>query len=65
MFEAELSEAVGFQILVGTTIEAADRTSRRITGLWDAAEAPGLKPTTLETRMKLDTISLLWRIPKV
>jgi formate hydrogenlyase transcriptional activator len=61
VFEAELPEGSGVSSVVGTKIEEVDRdhifrilerTGWRVRGSGGAAEALGLKPTTLEARMK-------------
>jgi PAS domain S-box-containing protein len=61
VFEAELPEGVYAASLAGTTIEEVERnhisrelerSSWRVRGLGGAAETLGLKPTTLEARMK-------------
>ncbi len=61
VFEAELPEGAGTSSVAGTTIEEVDRdhifrtlerTGWRVRGPGGAAEALGLKPTTLEARMK-------------
>jgi transcriptional regulator with GAF, ATPase, and Fis domain len=61
VFEAELPEGICAAALTGTTIEEIERNhiSRelersgwRVRGLGGAAETLGLKPTTLEARMK-------------
>ena len=61
VFEADLPEGAGVSSVVGTKIEEVDRdhifrilerTSWRVRGPGGAAEALGLKPTTLEARMK-------------
>jgi DNA-binding NtrC family response regulator len=61
VFEAELPEGSGVSSIVGTKIEEVDRdhifrilerTGWRVRGSGGAAEALGLKPTTLEARMK-------------
>jgi formate hydrogenlyase transcriptional activator len=61
VFEADLPEGVGVSSAVGTKIEEVDRdhifrilerTGWRVRGPGGAAEALGLKPTTLEARMK-------------
>jgi PAS domain S-box-containing protein len=61
VFEAELPEGVFAASVAGTTIEEVERnhisrelerSSWRVRGLGGAAETLGLKPTTLEARMK-------------
>ncbi len=61
VFEAELPGGAGVSSIVGTKIEEVDRdhifrilerTGWRVRGSGGAAEALGLKPTTLEARMK-------------
>ncbi|HTU50783.1 MAG TPA: sigma 54-interacting transcriptional regulator [Acidobacteriaceae bacterium] len=61
VFEADLPEGAGVTSCVGTKIEEVDRdhifrilerTGWRVRGPGGAAEALGLKPTTLEARMK-------------
>jgi formate hydrogenlyase transcriptional activator len=61
VFEADLPEGAGVSSVVGTKIEEVDRdhifrilerTGWRVRGPGGAAEALGLKPTTLEARMK-------------
>ena len=61
IFEADLPEGAGVSSVVGTKIEEVDRdhifrilerTGWRVRGPGGAAEALGLKPTTLEARMK-------------
>lgn len=60
-FEVELPESVGTAGVVGTMIEEVERrhicdmlkqTNWRIRGAGGAGELLGLKPTTLEARMK-------------
>ncbi|MGB6305110.1 MAG: sigma 54-interacting transcriptional regulator, partial [Acidobacteriaceae bacterium] len=61
VFEADLPDGAGVSSVVGTKIEEVDRdhifrilerTGWRVRGPGGAAEALGLKPTTLEARMK-------------
>jgi PAS domain S-box-containing protein len=61
IFEAELPEGIGAAASTGTTIEEVERnhitrqlqrSSWRVRGHGGAAETLGLKPTTLEARMK-------------
>jgi transcriptional regulator with GAF, ATPase, and Fis domain len=61
VFEAELPEGICASALAGTTIQEVERkhicrelerSSWRVRGLGGAAETLGLKPTTLEARMK-------------